>query len=164
MEVSRIQPIVAIPPRVLKRRSDRTAVSSSSAGTFRPPVPAAILLFSMPNSSREPTAKPRDHRRTILLVLAVGLLVGSAVPTRFSTDSSAEFASHAMLRIGLVLGALWLAWDSLRKPARWLPPGIAVMGVVGLIVVATHPRMVLFVIPAFGVLLSMAAIVRAFKK
>lgn len=108
-------------------------------------------------------AKPRDLRRPLVLALSVSLLVvGGAIYVTADGDAAA-FGANGMLRIGLVFGGLWLAWDSLRKPARWLPPGLAVLGVIGMAMVAAQPKMLIAVLPAFTVLLTVGSIVRAIR-
>ncbi len=115
------------------------------------------------NSPDDRKAKPADAKRTLVLVMAIVLLAGSVFSRWYGSESSNVFAAAAMARIGLVLGALWLAWDSLRRPARWLPPGIAVLGVVGLIAIASQPRLALVVIPALGTLIVLGTVIRAVK-
>ena len=104
-----------------------------------------------------------SSRRTLALVFAILLLAGGGWLAFFKTDSSLTFASAAMLRIGLVLGMLWLAWPSLKRPAQWLPPGIALLVVLSLVVIAAQPRLILVVIPVAGGLISFGAVVRAFR-
>ncbi len=113
---------------------------------------------------RNQNDKPIDPRRTIMLLLAITLLAGSLAAKWYGTGGSANFAAGAMGRIGLVLGALWLAWPSLQRPARWLPPGIAVAIVIALGVLAAQPHLRVVVIPAFAGLLGLAAIVRMLKR
>lgn len=111
-----------------------------------------------------PQQEPRDYRRTLLLVIAIGLLLVCAIVSwRFEQSGSARLITAATGRIGLLLGALWLAWPSLRRPAQWLPPGVAVLGVLTLIVLAAQPRLFVVVIPAFGGLLALATFIRAIK-
>jgi hypothetical protein len=106
-----------------------------------------------------------DPRRVLVLIIAVGLLVVSGwVTWRYGQAGSAKFAAAATGRIGLVMGALWLAWPSLRRPARWLPPGFAVIGVITLGVLAAQPRLIIVAIPAFGALLALATVIRSFKR
>lgn len=102
-------------------------------------------------------------RRTLALIFALLLLAGGGWLAMSQTDSSLTFASAAMLRIGLVLGMLWLAWPSLKRPARWLPPGIAMLVVLSLVVIAAQPRLILVVLPVAGGLISLGAVVRAFR-
>lgn len=108
--------------------------------------------------------EPPDFRRHVVLVLAIGLLVTSGVVSlKYGHSGSAKFVAPATGRIGLVLAALWLAWPSLRRPASWLPPGFAVMGVVVLAALAAQPRLIVVAIPAFGVLLALASVIRTLK-
>lgn len=99
----------------------------------------------------------------MVMCLSVGLLTGSLLCWLLTDKSWSTFASAAMGRIGLVMGALWLAWPSLSRPARWLPPGIAVACVLGLIVLAAQPKLLVFVLPAIGVLTFLATIARGFR-
>jgi hypothetical protein len=62
------------------------------------------------------------------------------------------------------MAALWLAWSSLRRPARWLPPGFAVLGVVVLAILAAQPRLIVVAIPAFGALLALATLIRSMNR
>ena len=103
-----------------------------------------------------------DYRRSLVLVMAIGLLATSAwVLWRYENTGTVKMVGSATGRIGLVLGALWLAWPSLRKPASWLPPGFAVLGVLVLAILAAQPRLILVMVPAFGGLLVLASIFRA---
>ena len=108
--------------------------------------------------------EPTDIRRHLVLALAVALLLGSLITWSLGAGGAGNFATAAMGRIGLLMGALWIAWPSLRRPARWLPPGMAVAGVITLAVLAAQPRLVLVAIPAFATLLTLAAVVRTFKR
>ena len=120
------------------------------------------LSLTLMNASQE---NPSDYRRTLLLVLAIGLLlVCGIVSWRFEQSGSARLIAAATGRIGLLLGALWLAWPSLRRPAKWLPPGVAVLGVVILAVLAAQPRLIVVAIPVFCGLLVLATVIRAIKR
>ena len=112
---------------------------------------------------KNPNEAP-DPRRALVLALSITLLVGSLVARWYGEGGSASFATSAMGRIGLVMGALWLAWPSLRRPARWLPPGIAVAIVVALGVLAAQPRLIVVAIPAITALLAVAVLVRSLKR
>ncbi|MFK8113189.1 MAG: hypothetical protein AB8B91_13355 [Rubripirellula sp.] len=112
-----------------------------------------------------PNPQPKDIRRTVVLILAITLIVVYGVIVFGKGQGGAnKFFAEAAGRIGLVMGALWLAWPSLRKPARWLPPGVAVMGVVVLAALAAQPRLIVVAIPAMGTLLAIATLVRAMKR
>jgi hypothetical protein len=110
-------------------------------------------------------SEPRDYRRLCVLVLAILLLLASGVVSwRYGQAGSAKFVAAASGRIGLVLAALWLAWPSLRRPARWLPPGFAVMGVVVLAMLAAQPRLIVVAVPAMAALLALATVIRSLKR
>ena len=110
-----------------------------------------------------PQSLSPNFRRTLLLILAILLLVGSVVAWWLGSESSAKFAAAAMGRIGLVLAALWLAWPSLRRPARWFPPAVAVIGVISLMVLAAQPRLIFAVVPAAATLVTVTMLVRGFR-
>lgn len=104
-----------------------------------------------------------DVRRWLALALSILLLAASGILWLISSDSSGKFFSAACFRIGLVLGALWLAWPSLKRPAKWLPASAPVIGVVALIVIAAQPRLIIPAIPIVGGLITLSAFVSAFR-
>ena len=111
------------------------------------------------------------YRRTLTGFLSVFLLItaGTFAMTTWMTDwvgsqSTRDFLIAGMTRIGLVFGAIWLAWDSLKRPARWLPPGLAVAGVIGIVVVAAQPKLILAIVPLLGGLAILSSILRAFRR
>ncbi|WP_246114379.1 hypothetical protein [Rubripirellula tenax] len=105
-----------------------------------------------------------DPRRLMVLVISIVLLVACGVVTwKFGSDGSARFLSAATGRVGLLMAALWLAWPSLKKPARWLPPGIAVAGVIGLAVIAVRPQLALVVFPAIATVGAITVFVRGLR-
>lgn len=140
------------------------------------------ILASAMESSREEEGKKRERvdtsanavetswRRRVIGGLALVMLVAGGVAyftsvgeETLGSASAHAFATAALVRVGLVLGALWLAWDSLRRPAKWLPPGLAVAGVIGIVVVAAQPRLLLAIGPALGVLGVLSAVMRVFR-
>jgi len=118
------------------------------------------MVDGMNHSSQNPP----DVRRTMVLVIAIVLLAIFAVAKwRFGEEGSVRFLTAATGRVGLVMGAVWLAWPSLKKPARWLPPGIAMAGVIGLAVIAVRPTLILVVVPAIGTLAALTMFIRGLK-
>lgn len=121
---------------------------------------------------RSPETPARvDIRRTMAGSVAFLLLAiaATAYLTNWLTDwtgsqSTSEFIVSAMTRIGLVIGAIWLAWDSMRRPAQWIPPGLAVAGVVGIIVVAAQPKLIFAIVPLLGGLAVFTSIIRAVRR
>ncbi|WP_237607154.1 hypothetical protein [Roseimaritima sediminicola] len=109
---------------------------------------------------------PARWRRWVILALAIVLLL-AGVGLRLASDEASghgQFGSGSMIRLGIVFGAIWLAWPSLRRPATWLPPGmaIALLALVG--VVAVQPRLLPALLPAAGLLLTLSAAVRMFRR
>jgi len=108
---------------------------------------------------------PSDPRRALVLVIAIALGLASAwMAFQVEQSGSVKAITSALGRIALVMGALWLAWPTLRRPASWFPPGVAMFGVVMLGVIATQPRTVLILAPAFVGLLVLASVLRTFRK
>lgn len=108
---------------------------------------------------------PPAWRRPVVLALAV-VLFCAGVAIRLSTDEASghgKFGSGSLIRLGVVFAALWLAWPSLRRPATWLPPGMAIVILGGIGVLAVQPRLLPAVLPAVGMLLSVSAAVRFFR-
>ena len=112
------------------------------------------------NSEQTSSDPPPDHRRTIVLVTAILLLMGSGGSWIFGSGSTAAFAAATQLRVGLVLAALWLAWPSLEKPAQWVPPGVVMMCLMGLVLLAVQPNLRVLIIPAIVGLIAFGVIVK----
>ncbi|MEL6110038.1 MAG: hypothetical protein AAFU85_28840 [Planctomycetota bacterium] len=104
-----------------------------------------------------------EIRRWLALAISIVLMITAFVIWLTATDSSGEFFAAACGRIGLVLGAIWLAWPSLKRPARWLPAGAPVIGVVALIMIAAQPRLILPAMMIVPALIAFSAVVRMFR-
>ena len=78
-------------------------------------------------------------------------------------DSNIKIICEMMGRVGLFLGALWLAWPSLRRPAQWVPPGIAMLCLVGLVILAAQPKLRVFILPAIGAAIMAGVIIKAIR-
>ncbi len=103
--------------------------------------------------------------RVTILVFTVLFLVG-AVAIRWSvgywnlSNSLWMVTSIGMTRVALVLGTLWIAWPTVRRPAMWFPPGIAAVALMACVI---QPRLAIAIIPALGTLLAFAGFVRFFR-
>lgn len=108
----------------------------------------------------------QDVRRLATLVVSVLMLLTALATWWFYGEQSgaSKFVAAACGRIGLVLGALWLAWPQLKKPAKWLPASAPVIGIVALIVIAAQPRLLIPAIPIVGALITLSAFVKAFRR
>ena len=116
-------------------------------------------------STDKPETPTHDYRRSLVLVLSIALLsISGWVLWNYENTGTVKFVASASGRIGLVLAALWLAWPTLKRPASWLPPGFAVLGVLLLAILAAQPRTVVVMVPAFAALLALASFVRAMRQ
>lgn len=108
----------------------------------------------------------RDVRRLVTLVVSLCMLATALATWWFYGEQSgaSKFVAAACGRIGLVLGALWLAWPQLKKPAKWLPASAPVIGIVALIVIAAQPRLLIPAIPIVGALITLSTFVKAFRR
>ena len=81
--------------------------------------------------------------RRLVAVIAVGLcLVGALIYWQGN-----EISGGILLRSGLVLGAIWLAWPALVKlNPRWLVPALALLAFA-----VTRPGLLIWVVPALMV-------------
>jgi hypothetical protein len=78
-------------------------------------------------------------------------------------DLASGFGVASLIRLSLVLGAIWLAWPSIRRPAQWLPPGIALIVLVTIGVCALQPRLAFALIPLAGGLIAFAGFAKYFR-
>lgn len=112
---------------------------------------------------------PSSRRRlagglaVILLTAAALAYVSGVLPEWIGSAASASFLISAMTRMGLVFAAIWLAWDSLQRPARWLPPGLALLGTLSIILVAAQPKLLIAVLPLLGIVAVLTTVLRAFR-
>ncbi|EMI41045.1 hypothetical protein [Rhodopirellula sp. SWK7] len=152
-----------------RRSSSRPG--SRSSGSSNTATENAAYENTAKEAARNEAAKSWAFRRRLvggaslvmLLVAGIGYFTGRLEDWTGSASTS-QFTLAALTRIGLVLGAMWLAWDSLRKPARWLPPGLAVIGVVGIVMVAAQPKLIIAILPMFGVITVLTSVLRAFRR
>ncbi len=96
-------------------------------------------------------------RRHLLGILSLVLLAGAVYGLlRYGTaESQASMLSSMCLRIGLVLGAIWLAFPQVRQLSGTMSPWmVAPFALLGIIVLA-RPRTAVVMVPialALGVL------------
>ena len=78
--------------------------------------------------------------RRLVAVVAVGLcLVGGVIYWQGN-----EISGGILLRSGVVLGAIWLAWPALVKlNPRWLVPAFAILAFA-----VTRPGVLIWIVPA----------------
>ena len=87
--------------------------------------------------------------RTLLGLCALALLFLAGVTLARGTDdsTSASFAAGC-LRVGLVLGAMWLALPQINRILATTPRWLLVAMGIGLVVIIVRPILALIVVPA----------------
>ncbi|TWT66628.1 hypothetical protein [Allorhodopirellula solitaria] len=122
-------------------------------------------------SQNRDLAATSPSRRYLAAVAAVACLLAAGIAKLTGgleqlsgSASTSGFMIASLTRIGLVFGAIWFAWDSLRRPARWLPPGLAVLGVGAIVVVAAQPKLIIAALPLFGVVAVLTSVLRVFRR
>lgn len=86
-----------------------------------------------------------NDRRPLIGGIAVVLLVFGFTALQFPqfVGSSADTVSAGCIRIGSIMGALWLAYRDLHRIPSWMWTGLIVV----LAIIALRPRAALVIIP-----------------
>lgn len=85
-------------------------------------------------------------------MIAIAFLAAAGVRLYKIGVGDAEMFTSVFLRVGLVLGAAWLAWPQLTQLAHRVPPWFLAVAVLGLMVVMMRPRSVLILGPILAAL------------
>ena len=104
-----------------------------------------------------------DIQRAVILVLAVGLLIWGAIGEIKSDQIGKSVSNAAILRVGFVLFACWIAYPIVRRPMAWLPPGATAFAVIFIGATVFNPKLLIVLIPLFSALLAFGAFVRFFR-
>lgn len=84
----------------------------------------------------------------VLLVAGVGMVV---LAPRDANNTALSIAG-GLIRMGLVLGALWLALPSITGMLSRTPKWVLTAAVIGIVVCVVRPQLLLLVVPLFLVL------------
>jgi hypothetical protein len=99
----------------------------------------------------------------LLLPLAIAFALLAVLVWKLKGDTIGGVGATSLLRTSLLLGAVWLAWPSLQRPATWLPPGISAVILGGIIACAMQPKLAFVLVPLVGSLIAFAGVLRAFR-
>ena len=93
-------------------------------------------------------------RRHALGIFAIAFLVAAGVRLYKIgvDDAQASMMTSVFLRVGLVLGAAWLAWPQLKQLAQRVPPWLMAVAFLALIIVMMRPRYILVLAPILAAL------------
>ena len=87
--------------------------------------------------------------RMLLGILAVALLLGGGVMLLTSPEGGVGLTvSGGCIRMGLVVGALWLAYPQIISFLSTTPKWLLTVSAIGVVFVVVNPKLLLFVIPA----------------
>jgi len=89
-------------------------------------------------------------QRTILGILSAALLLGALITWLIAPDQYPLWGG--MLRVGIVLGAIWIAIPNVVTLFGKLPPWLLAATFVGVCVMAWRPATILIVGPILAVL------------
>jgi hypothetical protein len=68
-----------------------------------------------------------------------------------------------LLRVGALLGAVWLAMPVISRPLQWMPPALIAL-LLGLgLVAAIRPRLLLLMIPMAGTVIALGGLARVLR-
>jgi hypothetical protein len=110
-----------------------------------------------------------DPMRGFILFLTL-LFSILAVTIRIFGDQSGQVSGSivrvapiGLARLAMVMGALWIAWPAIRKPALWLPPGALFVALLSLAICVVQPRLAIALIPAATLVIAFAGFLRFFR-
>ena len=89
------------------------------------------------------------------LIGLISFVLGLVQIARDDWELGASAWSGPAIRIGIVLGALWLALPEIHRVLSRIPDWLLGPMAVGLLVVLVRPKLLLIVIPIVGVLIAL---------
>jgi len=106
--------------------------------------------YQSPSQNSKATSAHGWRGHAVGIIAAALLIVGIAL---FVANSAYGLMSFC-IRVGLVLGALWLALPQLMGVVKRFPPWMIGTSLVAIAIVIVQPRMLIYLIPVAGLLLA----------
>lgn len=129
--------------------------------------PTKTLEAVVKAKKRENVARPwRRHAVLLGAIVAFGLAAGVELLGRARPDFAVgrgAFTGNSLFRLGIVLGALWLAMPTLGRPLQWLPPIFATVLLVAVGVMVIQPKFILIMLPVLIGALSLSWVWRLLR-
>ncbi len=116
------------------------------------------------NPNNDAGGQPSHAKRTALLVMAIGLLGWGAIGEATADRLGQSVSNAAVIRVGMILLAVWIAFPLLSRPATWLPPGSMAVALILIGATVTQPKLLIVLIPLFSALLGVGAAIRYFRR
>lgn len=90
-----------------------------------------------------------DIRRHLMGFFGIAFLIGGVglLYVKGASDSQWSMFASICIRVGLMLGAIWLAFPQVVGIAKRFPPWLMATAAISAIVVAARPRMILYLGP-----------------
>jgi len=101
-------------------------------------------------------------RRLVLGLFALVMFVGGVIALVAGRDGGGAAASIA-IRVGVLLGAIWLAMPQLARIFQRIPPAMLGAIGIGLVMLVMQPRLLAYVLPLLGVLLVVQYFAKMFR-
>lgn len=91
-------------------------------------------------------------RRHAFGLIGIVFLIGAAIGLAQSgiNDAQNSMLASILLRVGLVLGAIWLAYPQLEQLFQRVPPWLVAVVGLALLVVVVRPKAIFAVAPILG--------------
>lgn len=94
------------------------------------------------------TATHSPLRRHLIGILSLAALLGAGAARWWGNgDAQTTFVSSISLRLGIMLGTIWLAYPQLQSLAAHVSPTGLLLTVAGLLIVVIRPRAALWIVP-----------------
>ena len=106
-----------------------------------------------------------DIRRHLMGLLGLASLIAgvSLLIIRGTNDSQWSMFASICLRVGLMLGAMWLAFPQIVGLARRFPPWLMATIAISGLVIAARPRMIVYLAPVLAAIVILQFIGWLFK-
>lgn len=82
-------------------------------------------------------------RRHAVGIIALVLLTSAFALWLWQSDGDYDMLLGALVRVGMVMGALWLAWPDVQRLPAWTFAAVPIL----LLVIAVKPKWFLFLLP-----------------
>ena len=113
-----------------------------------------------PASRKTQVTEQDSGKRLLIGLITVGCLIAAVVSALVGDWQTASTA--ALIRVGIVMAALWLAYPRIQRRAFWKRSSRRI--IVGLVLVALTIKQLRFILPTVAVVLIVLWFVRPKKK
>jgi hypothetical protein len=123
----------------------------------------SLILRSNSEHNAVMSDENQGPSRPLVGIVSLGFLAGAVVMWWWDPSGQwAEGAFGTMIRVGVVIGCLWLALPGRfgSRAGTKISPGLFVIVIASVAVICWRPRLVLLVIPLLGVISFVAVVLK----